>query len=208
MAELPTIRPGDNGPYLVRGLERLRNSRGEELPVKDSIALCRCGGSQNKPFCDGTHKTIGFSGERESTDDLSARRPYAGRAITINDSRAVCSHCGRCAEGLPAVFRWGQDPWIDPDGAAVEQVIETVLRCPSGALSCTLDGTEYGDQEREPAITVSKNGPYHVTGGIVLDGPLQPLSREHYTLCRCGRSRNKPFCDGSHWRAEFRDERN
>ena len=58
----PTIECSEDGPYLVRNLEKLQNSRGEPLPTRRTIALCRCGGSANKPFCDGTHKKIGFVG--------------------------------------------------------------------------------------------------------------------------------------------------
>ena len=67
-----------------------------------------------------------------------------------------------------------------------------------------------GEQEREPAITVARNGPYRITGGIdLLDEPWgEGASTEHYVLCRCGGSKNKPFCDGSHWNVKFRDPRN
>ena len=209
-AERPTIMPARNGPYLVEGLGRLRNSRGEELPVRERMWLCRCGGSQNKPFCDGTHAKIGFRDRRETRKAISRRKAYVGREITILDNRAVCAHAGHCTEGLRAVFKSGKKPWIDPDGASPEKVIEAVLRCPSGALAYSIGGVEFGDQEREPTITVSKDGPYHVTGGLVLAHPtgLQPPSGEHYALCRCGCSKNKPFCDGTHWDVEFRDPRN
>jgi len=78
---------------------------------------------------------------------------------------------------------------------------------PSGALSYSVEGVERRDQEREPAVTVTDDGPYAITGGIELLGVTlgEGASKEHYTLCRCGASRNKPFCDGSHWQIGFRD---
>jgi hypothetical protein len=108
---------------------------------------------------------------------------------------------------LKTVFRMKQEPWIDADGAALEDIIATVKKCPSGALSYSIDAVEQGDPDREPMVTVTDDGPYSVTGGIELAGVEfgEGASREHYTLCRCGASKNKPFCDGSHWRVGFKD---
>ena len=66
------------------------------------------------------------------------------------------------------------------------------------------------DQDRAPMVTVTKDGPYAITGGIELaDQPRgEGASTEHYTLCRCGGSKNKPFCDGTHWQSGFKDENN
>ena len=102
------------------------------------------------------------------------------------------------------------EPWIDPVGAEAEVIIETIRKCPSGALSYSIEDVEHRDQERKPTITVSKDGPYYVTGGIELineprgEGALT----EHFTLCRCGGSKNKPFCDGTHWNIKFEDDKN
>jgi CDGSH-type Zn-finger protein len=206
----PTIECSTDGPYLVRGLEVLRNSRGEPIPTRRTIALCRCGGSANKPFCDGTHSTIGFSGQKLADGSRDKRRSYVGKRITIHDNRAICSHAGFCTDNLASVFRMQTKPWIDPDGAEVEAIITTIKQCPSGALSYSIEDVEYRDQPREPMVTVSKDGPYYVTGGVELkDQPRgEGASEEHYTLCRCGASKNKPFCDGSHWHIKFTDEQN
>ena len=82
--------------------------------------------------------------------------------------------------------------------------------CPSGALSYTKDGVLYKDQDREPAITIEKNGPYCIVGGIDLNDPKgsKPESKEHYALCRCGASKNKPFCTGEHRDIHFEDDEN
>jgi CDGSH-type Zn-finger protein len=209
-SDLPTIACSGNGPYIVKGLERLRNSKGETLPTRATIALCRCGHSSKKPFCDGTHAQVGFSSVRESDKDIHRRKDYVGKRVTIHDNRTICSHAGFCTARLKTVFRMDAKPWIDPDGADVEAIIETVRQCPSGALSYSIDGVEHRDQDRESMITISKNGPYYVTGGIAMEDAsgLQPPSQEHYALCRCGASKNKPFCDGSHWQVKFHDEKN
>jgi len=207
MSSAPEIDCRPNGPLKVTNLAELRNSKGERLPTEPAVFLCRCGGSANKPFCDGTHKKNGFSGAKVSDGKADRLRHYEGRAITIHDNRAICAHAGVCTDRLQAVFRMKQEPWIDPDGATVEEIIATVSRCPSGALSYSVDGVEHRDTDRAPKVTVTDDGPYTVTGGIELAGVEfgDGASREHYTLCRCGASKNKPFCDGSHWKVGFRD---
>ena len=208
--ESPVIECSKNGPYLIRNLRHLQNSKGEEISTNKVIALCRCGGSANKPFCDGTHAKIGSSGEKLTDGSLNKRDNYIGKNITIHDNRGTCSHAGFCTDWLPSVFKLKTEPWIDPDGAEVEEIVNTIRKCPSGALRYSIDGVEYRDQDRGPMIVVSKDGPYYVTGGIELkdESVGAGASEEHYTLCRCGGSKNKPFCDGTHWYLKFRDENN
>jgi len=202
----PKIACLPNGPYLLENAE-LRRASGETWPPGKGVALCRCGGSQNKPFCDGTHGRNGFRDENLADPAKDKREAYAGKGITIFDNRALCAHAGHCTDGLASVSRMRSEPWIDADGAPVQDIIDTIRRCPSGALSYAIDGVEAAPVERAPMVTVSANGPYEITGGIELMGVKQGAgaSSEHYTLCRCGASKNKPFCDGSHWDAGFRD---
>jgi CDGSH-type Zn-finger protein len=214
-APTPTIDCKPDGPYLVKGLTDLRSSDGRSLAVQPVVALCRCGGSANKPFCDGTHQRNGLSGARVSTDAPGSQRSsYRGPGLTIHDDRALCAHAGRCTDGLATVFKYGSEPWIDPAGADVAAIVETVRHCPSGALSVTLDTPAppmSADPPAEaPAVVITKNGPYAVTGAIPLADPAtgQHASTPRYTLCRCGASKNKPFCDGSHWDAGFSDDKN
>lgn len=210
--QTPKIACLPNGPYYLladmtpTAVPNLRRANDEACATVRGVALCRCGGSKNKPFCDGTHGVIGFSDQR-ITDVAQSRISYAGRRITVHDNRGICAHAGFCSDRLRSVFRMDQEPWIDPDGASTEEVIETVKKCPSGALSYSVDNIEYRDQDRAPMVTVTDDGPYVVTGGIELIGvPFgEGASKEHYTLCRCGASKNKPFCDGSHWHVGFRD---
>ncbi len=202
-----------NGPYYLLNdmtpvpVPNLRRANGEPCASVRGVALCRCGGSRNKPFCDGTHGTNGFTDRHRADRSQNHRVNYIGKRITIHDNRAICAHAGFCTEGLERVFRSQQVPWIDPEGARVEEIIEIVKRCPSGALSYSIDTVEHRDPVRVPMVTVTKDGPYAITGGIELVGvPFgEGASREHYTLCRCGASKNKPFCDGSHWEIGFRD---
>jgi CDGSH-type Zn-finger protein len=144
----PTISCRQNGSLRVDGVEILRDARGNSIRTegrgKGNFALCRCGCSPIKPFCDGTHKTTGFHSARS-----------AGR-------------------------EWG--PAASTGGAG--------------------DGVEAA-----PAIEVTAHGPYIVTGGIELVDPEHGgrTAAARYVLCRCGRSADKPFCDGSHRMVGFAD---
>jgi len=204
-----TITPTPDGPYLVRDLKNLSNQKGP-LDAKPTMALCRCGGSANKPFCDGTHAKNGFSSAKQEGRLEDRRTSDEGEKITIHDNRSICAHSGRCTDALPSVFRLGQEPWIDPKGAGRERIMATIRTCPSGALSYSVEGVEYQGDEGEPAILVSPDGPYVVTGGPdLLDTILgDGASRNRFTLCRCGGSKNKPFCDGTHWHVGFIDDKN
>jgi glutamate synthase domain-containing protein 2/CDGSH-type Zn-finger protein len=204
----PTVELIKNGPLLVKNLETLIGIDSKLIETKPVFSLCRCGKSANRPFCDGTHKDIGFSDEKKDDRVKDRRDNYVGKKITIHDNRGICSHAGYCTDNLPSVWRKNKEPWIDPDGDDVEKIINTIKMCPSGALSYTVDGVEHRDQVRGPLIKIIPNGPYAIQGGIELIGveSLEGTSTEHRTLCRCGHSKNKPFCDGSHWYTNFRDD--
>jgi CDGSH-type Zn-finger protein len=211
--QTPKIACLPNGPYYLindmapGAVPNLCRANGESCATVRGVALCRCGGSANKPFCDGTHGTNGFTDRRMANDSENRRISYVGKRVTIHDNRGICAHAGFCTDRLQTVFRMNQEPWIDPDAASAEEIIETVKKCPSGALSYSIENVEHPNQDREPLVTVTNDGPYAITGGIELIGVAlgEDASKEHYTLCRCGASKNKPFCDGSHWHVGFRD---
>jgi len=216
--EKPKISCLSNGPYYLSDDPALKtsvsinNSQGKPFSTDKNIALCRCGGSKNKPFCDGTHSKNGFSDKKLSNGKLNKRVNYpqvnnTGKKITIHDNREICAHAGYCTDNLSSVFKYKEEPWIDADAATVEDIINTIAKCPSGALSYSIDNTEHQIQTSAPLITVLENGPYAVTGGIeLIDQKLgEGCTEERYTLCRCGASKNKPFCDGSHWTVDFKD---
>jgi len=206
----PTIECSQNGPLLVKGLTKLaRFGDGTVYETKKVIALCRCGASKNKPYCDGAHAQIGFDGDKQDGRTEDRREDYAGTELTIHDNRGICAHAGFCTDRLPSVFRMKQEPWIDPDGAPKTEVIETIRACPSGAISYTEDGALHsGGGDREPGVMVAPNGPYAVQGSVELTGVEwgEGASRDHYDLCRCGASKNKPFCDGGHWNVQFDED--
>ena len=203
-----TVELQKDGPLKVSGLTAFYNSRGEAITARKTVFLCRCGDSRNRPFCDGTHVQTGFTDARSDDRAPDKLERYAGREVTILDNRGICSHAGYCTAGLPAVWRSAAEPWIDPDGAGKAAIVEIIRKCPSGALSYLEDGQLRTDFHEAAEIQVSRDGPYCVRGGVELKGAEfgEGASREHYVLCRCGASGNKPFCDGSHWYAGFHDD--
>jgi CDGSH-type Zn-finger protein/truncated hemoglobin YjbI len=212
-----TVQAAPNGPYLVTNVPHVRNHLGEELDLPPQLALCRCGGSASKPQCDGACASNGFTDAKDPNRVPDRRDSYPGQQLTIFDNRGLCQHAGFCTDRLTTVFRAGQEPFVTPSGGRMDEIIRAVRDCPSGALSFAVDGREARDQAdwgntREPAIEISKDGPYRITGGVAVTGPDgQPVARnagasaEHCALCRCGHSQNKPFCSGMHWYVGFTD---
>jgi len=209
------IRIERNGPYLLTKVEHLTNWLGEEIALQAQTALCRCGQSRNKPFCDGSHTAANFSGQNDPNRIPDKRDVFEGQQLEIFDNRGICAHSGFCTDRLASVFHVGQEPFITPSGGRMDEIIAAVRACPSGALSYGIDHVEARhqvDRHRPPSIEVSKDGPYRITGGIRLadeQGNVVPradgASREHFSLCRCGHSQNKPFCSGMHWYVKFTD---
>ena len=204
-----TIKAVPDGPYIVKDLKIFRNSKGA-IECRESMGLCRCGQSANKPFCDGTHKKIGFSSENQLDTSKDRLDTYQGKKITIHDNRSICAHAGYCTDGLPNVFRHHKDPFVDPDGADIAAIIEVINQCPSGALSYTMEDESETRIIDDASIFIAQNGPYELKGKTVLLDTIKGkgASEINITLCRCGASKNKPFCDGSHWDVGFTDEDN
>src|SRR5262249_37746172 len=200
-----------NGPYLVTNVPRLIDHLGAEQRPAPQLALCRCGNSAIKPLCDGRCAATGFTDAKDPKRVPDRRDIYDGQQITIYDNRGICQHSGFCTDRLATVFHTGTEPFVPPSGGRMDEIIRAVRDCPSGALSYAIDGAEARGQAdwggtRKPAIEITKDGPYRITGGIPLlgaDGAPEPRaagsSPEHYALCRCGHSQNKPFCIGMPW---------
>jgi CDGSH-type Zn-finger protein/uncharacterized Fe-S cluster protein YjdI len=126
----------------------------------------------------------------------------AGKSATIRFDGRLCIHARRCVLSQPEVFKANvQGPWIDPDAASGEVLLQVALNCPSGAIQVSRhDG---GADEKNPkvnTILVRENGPLAISAEILLAGGAIGARA---TLCRCGASKNKPYCDGSHVAAAF-----
>jgi len=186
--------------------------QGRSFELSSSYKLCRCGHSKHKPFCDDTHAKIGFDGTETATRALHAEQAetYDGPTLTLIDAEDLCAGARFCHPGgrIWSLIRNTDDP------KARELAVREAKHCPSGRL--VLHDKKTGDvieSQLPPSIGVVEDpamacsGPLWVRGGIRVeseDGTAYEL-RNRVTLCRCGKSCNKPFCDGSHTTVEFKD---
>jgi CDGSH-type Zn-finger protein len=217
-----------NGPYLVEGSvpladqhivtnkegESLEWREGQSFPRADKCSLCRCGHSANAPFCDGTHRKIGFDGT-----ETASREPYESRAetfegpgIVLKDEQDLCAFARFCDPHGQVWNLVGES-----NQAAARKLVEHEAgHCPAGRLVAEKRDTGEPIEPRfEPSIGLVQDtargisGPLWVRGRIAVfaaDGAAYEV-RNRVTLCRCGASSNKPFCDGSHASIEFKDRR-
>lgn len=207
MAVKISLKP--NGPIMLSAegepFPVLRSATGADIQPEKAVFLCRCGESSNKPYCDGSHAAQGYSDENRCNRDalLNAQAP----GITVHFNRAICSGAGECVRGLPEVFVSGAKDWIRPTEGSVEDIIATVRKCPSGALTYTVDGKTVTRNDAEVGVRIVANGPYEITGPVEFDPPRWSTnaSRTCFALCRCGKSENAPFCDYSHGEKGWQD---
>ena len=125
---------------------------------------------------------------------------YDGEEVTVTWDQKRCIHAEECVRGLPGVFDADRRPWIDPDQAEADAVVEVVQRCPTGALHVTRGGTDPEEAPAENKAWLEAGGPIYIHGQIeVQDRHGETLLKDtRVALCRCGLSSNKPLCDGSH----------
>ena len=136
----PTSNPAmiqaiDNGPLMVKGLPPMVDADGNSVKMKQITALCRCGASKTKPFCDGSHNAIGFKCEAADQSEKAPVFVYKGQGIDVHYNKRLCSHSAICGAQLKAVFDTSKKPWVNPDQASAEEVKAVIQACPSGALS-------------------------------------------------------------------------
>lgn len=201
-----TISGIENGPLVLESEVSLLIEDGKSIVFKSPTYLCRCGASKNKPFCDGEYQKKGFLSKKDISKELVYE--YSGKKINITFNRSICAGAGKCVSGLPTVFvSGGSKDWIHPDNDTLENIITTINSCPSGALAYSINGEKQLDSRSTPKVTVVKNGPYRVEAVHPSSLPIPTnFSTTKYTLCRCGYSKNKPYCDYSHATKEWTDE--
>lgn len=221
----PKIVIAPNGPYLVYGnpnivhKKQISSEHGEPMTWQTNqqietgnrpvVALCRCGGSANKPFCDGAHARNAFDGkETAATNTFEERKTVHGGStgIVIKRDYSLCAESGFCGHRLANIQKLAKQT---ADSIVRAQVMAMIERCPSGSYTYALDAHSADiepDLPQQIAVTTEMTsegpiaGPLWVTGGITVersDGKEAEV-RNRVTLCRCGASKNKPFCDGTH----------
>lgn len=212
-----------DGPYIVHGpiplvrKVQVVSEHGEPLtwrkevtiPTEEGYELCRCGQSGTWPICDMTHRENWFDGTETAETDTTTERRFeveGGTDIVVFRDDALCMEAGFCANRLASVF----DLTPETGESTVRgQVMAMIERCPSGAFAYKL---RHGEPDLEPdlpqqiAVTVEVTsegeirGPLWVTGNIpIVRSDGEPFeTRNRVTLCNCGKSENKPLCDGTH----------
>lgn len=214
-----------NGPYLAYGdipLVRKRKivsenddsvnwMKTEAIPTEETYALCRCGRSGSKPFCDGTHARVAWDGSETAAVEDSAERQYEleGAGFVARRDEYLCMHAAFCVGRLKRIPEMMSDTG-DSDVRA--QIMGMIERCPSGSYTYVLDTGEEVEPDLPAAIAVTQEegplaGSLWITGGIPIeraDGKAFE-TRNRVTLCRCGQSTKKPLCDGTHRRIDFRE---
>jgi uncharacterized Fe-S cluster protein YjdI len=130
---------------------------------------------------------------------------YSNNDITVIWKPNVCIHSTLCWKGLAEVFNPKEKPWIKMEGASTQKIMEQVSKCPSGALS--FEKNEKVSNEQQPTAATQENiieclpnGPLLINGKVIVkksDG-TEEIKNGTIALCRCGASKNKPYCDGNH----------
>jgi CDGSH-type Zn-finger protein/uncharacterized Fe-S cluster protein YjdI len=133
---------------------------------------------------------------------------YPGKQATVSWHGRLCIHIAECGRAKGDLFVGGRDPWCEPDVVDVEDVKDVVRRCPTGALTVDIPGaahTEIADSAN--TVQVAYNGPLFVRGALAIENAAADAPGLNFraALCRCGTSRNKPFCDNSHEKQDFSD---
>jgi CDGSH-type Zn-finger protein len=214
----PKIEVTKDGPYLVSGNlplseqwivtndegDSLEYREGKKFPAQSQYALCRCGQSANKPFCDGTHGKVKFDGA-----ETAGHKPYLkqaeaieGPTMTLTDQENLCAFARFCD---PKGKIWNL---VKQDSPEAQKIVKhEAAHCPAGRLVVWDKKTGKPIEPKfEPSLGLIEDtekkvgGPIWVRGGIPVvsaDGKTYEI-RNRMTLCRCGKSNNKPFCDGNH----------
>lgn len=133
---------------------------------------------------------------------------YPGNDAEVTWQGNLCIHIGECGRAQGDLFVGGRQPWCQPDAVSQDDVTDVVLRCPTGALSVRYkDGTNPETASPVNTVNVAYNGPLFVRGELEIAGAPEdvPGLRYRAALCRCGQSKNKPYCDNSHEKAGFKD---
>ncbi len=214
------IKVTKNGPYLISGRTNIgqqniatdeensaiKYETTREYPTRESCTLCRCGQSNNKPFCDGTHTKINFDGTETAGDENYLAKPniVEGDVLKLFDVEKLCASARVCHRdgGIWELVKQSSAP------RAERTACEEASDCPSGRL--TVQDKRTGrvlEPALEPSIMLLEDpamkvsGPIWVRGGIPIESAKGKtyVVRNRVTLCRCGNSANKPFCDSSHY---------
>lgn len=220
------IKVTKDGPYLVFGKPEIKEEiiepndqgnsweyvDGQHFEAKDNpTALCRCGKSKNKPYCDGSHLK-GFDGQETAphTPILEGAEEYQGPNYTLLDNELYCAFARFC-DAFGQVWNLVQNG----DNLSDKLALHEAMHCPAGRLMMKDNQTgQLIEPDFKPSIGVIEDPQIQCSGPLYVKGRIKVIDengnsyevRNRQTLCRCGKSSNKPFCDGTHASFRFEDE--
>lgn len=215
------IKITEAGPYLVSGHVPLYEKiivpkgreyefeNGRELPQAEAYALCRCGHSKNAPFCDGSHETCGFVGKETASRDRFHERAelLEGPGIDLMDDNR-CAYARFCHRKHGNVWELTEDS-INAEN--IKEAIKAASDCPAGRLVAREKNGNLIEPSYGPEIDIIQDPQQGVSSGIFIKGNIPVVAadgfcyetRNRAMLCRCGGSRNLPYCDASHIPIKF-----
>ncbi|MCL2538223.1 MAG: CDGSH iron-sulfur domain-containing protein [Alphaproteobacteria bacterium] len=224
--KLPYIKITENGPYLLYGATKIsekiiltdengisvKYGDGKTFEIKsDPVCLCRCGHSKNAPFCDGSHADAMFIGTETAVFTPIMKQPSAeairGPTQTLLDNQQYCAFARFCDRGGRV---WNL---VMEGGKAADKLsAEEANLCPAGRLMMFTNDGKLLEENTEPQVHTIEDGGLHISGPLWIRGGIRVESadgrsyevRQKQTLCRCGASANKPFCNGAHASMRFK----
>ncbi len=219
------IKVTADGPYQVKGAPPIYQAtieinekgtsvgylKGQEFPSNATVYLCRCGRSKNAPFCDGSHKTAGVDLTETASFEplLAGSTEVDGPVIALTDNEKYCAFARFCDQGL-RIWNEVQRPGASHQAMATKEAHQ----CPSGRLLVWDKQSQQPIEQAEtPSIGLIEDPAQECSGPLMVRGGIRVESasgrsyevRNRQTLCRCGESSNKPFCDGTHASIKYRD---
>ena len=222
------IKITKDGPYLVSGNLPLKKEiiiagidgipekwqDGEKFETGESYSLCRCGESKNPPFCDGTHASINFDGAETASREkyLEQAQKFSGPDLDLTDVEPLCAMARFCEKG-GSIWRLIEN---SDDPEAKKLAIRESCDCPAGRLVAWNKKTKKAiEPDFEESLSIVEDpqlnlsGPIWVKGGVEIESSdgAKLEKRNRVSLCRCGKSLNKPYCDATHLEIGFNDEK-
>lgn len=136
---------------------------------------------------------------------MGRKKAYEAEGIKVLYEPALCIHAAECVHRLPGVFDPERRPWIDAAAAGADAIARVVERCPTGALTYELEPSDPEQADQEATVRLAPDGPLYLRGTITVTTPAgEETACSRVALCRCGQSKNKPFCDNAHLEAGFK----
>jgi diguanylate cyclase (GGDEF)-like protein len=224
--EIAVLLPDTDPPNALHLAETIRRRVNElhiphidsptcpELTISVGVATAQADGDEEHAielihFADRALYAAKRAGRNRALAYTAAMEPrgrkHGAAGIDVYFDARLCTHAERCVAGLPAVFQADARPWIQPANAAPDEIAAVVGQCPTGALHYVRRDGGADEMAAEDRVAVVVNGPLNIVGDItLLDENGDPIRADtRMSLCRCGVSRNKPFCDNSHIGIKF-----